>query len=516
MSGTKGSIGYLNDDAAEFQPVRTTSMNPNLSAPVVPVDALASTEPTESDMPSLITLDEALAPDGAPITSLLLRDQSPGLFLATSVTHDDGIGFFCVCTACTGGDQKLAPAPVITPALGDDIPDDISSTVTLAIGSTLSSSIQSSGDRDYIKVSLVAGQTYTFALETTGLVDPYLELRSAANVLLKENDDGGILYDSFLTYTPTVTGDYFIVARDYSSDVGSYDLTAAAIQTGNSSPTTFISNGKTPFSWDEAAIQISRTGASWANDFQTSAVVTYAYRSTAPSTMPSDTAGFTRFSAAQIAANEAALASWADVANITFVRQGSGTSGDAAYSNSATMLFANYSSGASGAAAFAYLPSTANTSFSSAQGDVWINASIGYNANPIIGDYGPHVLLHEIGHAIGLSHPGDYNAAPGVSITYSANALLHELFWLIQHWRQCAGLRVDAKPARYCCNSAPLRREHDDTNRGHGIRVQLEHDRCKLHPDLRQPGRSLRHLGRRRQRHPRSLRLFAERHDRPA
>jgi serralysin len=31
-------------------------------------------------------------------------------------------------------------------------------------------------------------------------------------------------------------------------------------------------------------------------------------------------------------------------------------------------------------------------------------------------------LAHEIGHALGLSHPGAYNAAPGVSITYPVNA----------------------------------------------------------------------------------------------
>jgi len=345
---------------------------------------------------------------------------TPAFAVATS--HDESISFLCLCTACTGASDKPAPPATIGPAAGDDIPDDISSTVTLAIGGTLLSSIQSAGDRDYIKVSLVAGQTYTFSLEGNGLVDPYLELRSSSNAILKEDDDGGILFESFLTYTPTVSGDYFLVARDYGADTGGYALSAKAIPTGSTSPTTLIDNGKTKFSWDEAAIQISRTGASWAPDFDSSAIVTYAYRSTAPTTMPSDTAGFTRFTAAQIAANEAALAAWAEVANISFVRVGTGTSGEAAYSNSATMLFSNYGSGASGAAAFAYLPSTANTASSSAQGDVWINSSLSYNSNPVIGDYGPHVLLHEIGHAIGLSHPGEYNAAPGVSITYPANA----------------------------------------------------------------------------------------------
>ena len=30
--------------------------------------------------------------------------------------------------------------------------------------------------------------------------------------------------------------------------------------------------------------------------------------------------------------------------------------------------------------------------------------------------------MHEIGHALGMSHPGNYNAEEGVTLTYEANA----------------------------------------------------------------------------------------------
>jgi hypothetical protein len=258
------------------------------AAPFIATPALA--EPAFSGLaaspsPSASFAGEATQPAqfAEPEVSAALA-AAGGPVIAVATAHDDTIGVFCMCTACTGADNKPAPPAILGPAAGDDIPDDISSTVTIAVGGTLASSIQSAGDRDYIKVSLVAGQTYTISLESTGLVDPYVELRDTSNILLKENDDGGILYESFLVYTPTVTGDYFIVTRDYGSDTGSYALTVEAIQTGNSSPTTFIDNGKTAFSWDETAIQISRTGASWAPDFDSTAVVTYAYRSTAPTT----------------------------------------------------------------------------------------------------------------------------------------------------------------------------------------------------------------------------------------
>ncbi|MBS0385400.1 MAG: hypothetical protein JSS00_08620, partial [Proteobacteria bacterium] len=80
------------------------------------------------------------------------------------------------------------------------------------------------------------------------------------------------------------------------------------------------SNGKTIFSWDQAAAQITRGWPSvgWNLSLGTSLSITYAFRATAPTPMPEDTAGFSRFSAAQITATELALQQWSEVANITF------------------------------------------------------------------------------------------------------------------------------------------------------------------------------------------------------
>jgi peptidase M10/serralysin-like protein/pre-peptidase/matrixin/hemolysin type calcium-binding protein len=181
-------------------------------------------------------------------------------------------------------------------------------------------------------------------------------------------------------------------------------------------------NGKISFTSEQAAAQITRSGANWG---PAGIEVTYAYRSTEPATMPSDTAGFTRFNVTQIEQTELSLQSWADVANITFTRVGTGTSGEGAFSNTATMLFANYSSGSDGAAAFAYFPG--NTGFSASSGDSWYNSTLSYNALPALGNYGRQVLLHEIGHTIGLSHPGTYNASAGAPpITYANSAEYYE------------------------------------------------------------------------------------------
>ena len=173
-----------------------------------------------------------------------------------------------------------------------------------------------------------------------------------------------------------------VVARGLSTQTGTYKSEAEAILMVNSSPTQFPENGKPMFSWDEAALQLTRSGATWGQSaVGQPLVVTYAFRGTAPATMPSDTAGFQRFTIAQIEAAEASLQAWSQVANIQFVRVGEGTAGPLAFSNSAAILFANYTTGEDGAAAFAFTPQTGDQSSNSLQGDIWVNISQVENQN---------------------------------------------------------------------------------------------------------------------------------------
>jgi hypothetical protein len=281
-----------------------------------------------------------------------------------------------------------------------DAAANTSTIYTLSIGQTAQGNL-SSGDHDFYRVNLVAGQTYTFGLTGTGtnnVVDTYLRLYSSnGTTQLSFNDDGLQNNNSILTYTAGTTGAFYIDASGFdSSDVGQYGVSVTA---------------GTRASFDlYMGAGVIDTDQSWSATPGTGATVTYGFRQTTNGSSPN----FSQLSATEMVAAQAALQFWHDVAGINFTQVNPG-----GYTDNASILIANYNAD-DDRGAYAYYPgSTVNTSI---DGDVWLNTLYVSTSSLPFGSYSFQTILHELGHAIGLSHPGLYNAGSGVSITYANSA----------------------------------------------------------------------------------------------
>jgi hypothetical protein len=126
--------------------------------------------------------------------------------------------------------------------------------------------------------------------------------------------------------------------------------------------------------------------------------LTYSFLTSVPdgATME-DANGFAPMDAVQQQGVRQALATWAAVANITFQEVAAG--GD-------IELGTNDQGQAS--SGYAYLPDGRNYTTS-----LYTNNLDRYNFSFADGDFGISVLIHEIGHTLGLKHPGNYNSTGG-------------------------------------------------------------------------------------------------------
>jgi serralysin len=125
--------------------------------------------------------------------------------------------------------------------------------------------------------------------------------------------------------------------------------------------------------------------------------------------------GFSAFTDAQKAATREAIGYWDDVVKVTFAET-SADQGDINFGNLTNRP---------GTQAYARLPSSSVSSNADVNrqaydivGDVWVTATTPSNFQLDEGLYGMNTLVHEFGHSLGLSHPGNYNFAPGFAVTY--------------------------------------------------------------------------------------------------
>lgn len=142
----------------------------------------------------------------------------------------------CGCSACAEGTPGQSGGGVTSAP--DLVPGSVASTATVNVGGSVDVSIDTLGDRDYYRVTLTAGVTYTIQTSSDGTgTDAYLNVRDATGAtILAFDDDSGDGVNSLLTFTPTTSGVYFIDAGNYNNETtGSYHLfVAAAFPLGDS------------------------------------------------------------------------------------------------------------------------------------------------------------------------------------------------------------------------------------------------------------------------------------------
>lgn len=130
----------------------------------------------------------------------------------------------------------------------DDYAGDTSTSGTLSVGGSVDAAINVSGDQDWFRVSLTANQRYTFDMQGSStnhgsLADPYLRLYDSAGTLAASDDDSGTGLDARLSYTPTVTGTYYIGANAYGGFGGGTYRLSMATSGSNSAPVVTAANG---------------------------------------------------------------------------------------------------------------------------------------------------------------------------------------------------------------------------------------------------------------------------------
>jgi methionine-rich copper-binding protein CopC len=125
-------------------------------------------------------------------------------------------------------------------ALTDDHPNSTATRGVVTIGGAATTgSIETTGDVDAFRVSLTAGVTYTFNLNTTsGSLDPYLSLYDSNLTRLAYNDDFGASLNSQITFTATSSGTYYLAVEDYDdTSTGTYSIRGTAQAADTIAPT---------------------------------------------------------------------------------------------------------------------------------------------------------------------------------------------------------------------------------------------------------------------------------------
>jgi serralysin len=289
-----------------------------------------------------------------------------------------------------------------------DIAASTATTATISVGGTVTGSLETVGDHDWYAITLTAGQTLVFSENGSGLnpdPDSYLNLRDASGNLIAWNDDSGGSLNSSIYFQVTTSGTYYV-------DAGAWDMQAqdSTPSQGNYITGTYSLSVQTyaappVYTINQIANQL--TNGYW-TDFDGQGP--HHFNVTQGGTI---TVNISTLNAAEQTLARAALGQWHDIIGVNFQEVTTGgqiTFSDAEDSSSPDGIASTSSTSSGG------ITTTADIDISAS----WVNT---YGTS--LDSYSFQTYLHEIGHALGLGHAGDYNG----DATYATDAIFANDSW---------------------------------------------------------------------------------------
>ncbi|MBU2941050.1 hypothetical protein Q4525_20180 [Shimia thalassica] len=183
------------------------------------------------------------------VYTIAVSDLTYWAFVGANSAASDEIGFNIV-QADGSYSPRLSPGSIVTTVLPgqglrpvDDHGDSISDATVLSdntVTSYVSTSgmIGEAGDEDWFSVQLQRGQAYAFTLwpntVANSLLDPYLSLR-LPNGSTQSNDNlSATTLMSYLSFTPSSSGTYFLGASGEGNSIGDYVLSVTPVSRDSS------------------------------------------------------------------------------------------------------------------------------------------------------------------------------------------------------------------------------------------------------------------------------------------